>query len=145
MKTNKTEEQLYNRILINFGIGVLAYGFLYYLYNFLYLQNSVIFSLIGIFLVCAIVLYILSRKKPVKNYAHMFLFFALALLFTKLSVLTVTILGMDTFAKLQETYLLKKLLQSRIDVIIISWAGAIYLIGMVVYNFILIGKVSKKK
>lgn len=143
MKTNKTAEQLYNRILINFGVAILAYSALNILYNTLYMKNWVTFTLAGIFAVLAILCYVFSKQKPLKNYGHMFLAFTLALLFTRLSVLTVRIFGWNAFESMQNVYIIKKLLQTRTEVILISWLGAIYLVGMVIYNGILMHKVQK--
>lgn len=143
MKTNKTQEQLYNRILINFGIAIVGYVLLYFLYNKMYMRNAITFTFAGVFLAAGIACYALSKKKPLKNYGHMFTAFCVALLFTRLSVIVVTIFGWGTFEKMQEIYLLKKLMQTRWEVIIVSWAGAIYLVGMVVYNGILMAKAKK--
>lgn len=145
MKTQKTQENLYNRILINFGIGILAYSVLYFLYQKLYMNNTVTFITAGIFAAAAIVCYTLSNKKPLKNYGHMFAAFTIALLFTRLSVITASILGMEKFFELQNIYFFKKLMQTRIEVIIISWLGALYLIGMLIYNSVLMVKAGKKK
>lgn len=147
MKTKKTQEQLYNRILINFGIGILAYTLLYFLYQKLYMKNWITFSFAGLFIVAAIVFYALSAKKPLKNYAHMFTVFGVSLLFTRLSVIVATVIGMEKFISLQEIYWIKKLLQTRTEVIIIAYAGALYLIGMLIYNSVLMyhaGKTEKK-
>lgn len=144
MNTNKTQEQLYNRILINYGIGAVGYILLYILYSKLYMKNTVTFAFAGIFLVAGIICYALSKKKPLKNYGHMFIAFFLALLFTRLSVLVVKVLGWDLFGKMHEIYFWKKLMETRIEVIIISWAGALYLVGMTVYNGILMSKAGKK-
>ncbi len=141
----KTQEQLYNRVLINYGIAILAYILLYVLYNKMYMRNAVTFTFAAIFLVAAIICYALSKKKPTKNYGHMFIAFFAALLFTRLSVLIVTLFGWNAFAKMQEVYFLKKLMQTRWEVIIISWAGAFYLVGMTIYNGILMAKAGKKK
>lgn len=144
MKSTKTQEQLYNRILINFGVAILGYILLYFLYQKMYMRNVITFTFAGIFLVAGIVCYALSKKKPLKNYGHMFIAFCVALLFTRLSVLVVTFLGWDTFSKMQEVYFLKKLMQTRWEVIIVSWAGAVYLVGMLIYNGILMAKAGKK-
>ena len=144
MKTTKTKDQLYNRIMINFGIGALSYALLYFLYLKLYMKNSVTFLLSLAFIAGAIVCFVLSKKKPTKNYGYMFLAFALCLLFTRLSVITTTFIGLDKFISLQEIYFFKKIMQTRIEVILISWAGALYLFGMLCYNLILI-KSSKRK
>lgn len=144
MKSTKTQEQLYNRILINFGVAILGYILLYFLYQKMYMRNVITFTFAGIFLVAGIVCYALSKKKPLKNYGHMFIAFCVALLFTRLSVLVVTFLGWDTFSKMQEVYFLKKLMQTRWEVIIVSWTGAVYLVGMLIYNGILMAKAGKK-
>ncbi len=144
MKSTKTQEQLYNRILINFGVAILGYILLYFLYQKMYMRNVITFTFAGIFLVAGIVCYALSKKKPLKNYGHMFIAFCIALLFTRLSVLVVTFFGWDTFSKMQEVYFLKKLMQTRWEVIIVSWAGAVYLVGMLIYNGILMAKAGKK-
>lgn len=144
MKSTKTQEQLYNRILINFGVAILGYILLYFLYQKMYMRNVITFTFAGIFLVAGIVCYALSKKKPLKNYGHMFIAFCIALLFTRLSVLVVTFFGWDTFSKMQEVYFLKKLMQTRWEVIIVSWTGAVYLVGMLIYNGILMAKAGKK-
>lgn len=145
MKTNKTQEQLYNRILINYGIAILAYVLLYVLYNKMYMRNTVTFAFAAIFLVAGVVCYVLSKKKPLKNYGHMFIAFCAALLFTRLSVLVVTLFGFNNFSKMQEVYFLKKLMQTRWEVVSVSWGGALYLVGMTIYNGILMAKAGKKK
>lgn len=144
-KTNKTQEQIYNRILINFGIGILAYSLLNILYQRFYMKNVITFTLAGIFLATAIVFYALSKKKPLKNYAHMLIAFCIALLFTRLSVIVTTFIGMERFLALQETYLIKKFLQTQTEVIIIVFLGAIYLVGMLIYNGILMNKVKSEE
>ncbi len=145
MKTEKTQEQLYNRILINFGIGILAYALLYFLYQKLYMKNWITFTLAGIFIAAAVVFYSMSGKKPLKNYGHMFLIFGAALLFTRLSVIVATVVGMEKFIALQDIYWVKKLLQTRIEVMIIGWLGALYLVGMLVYNGVLMYRVGKEE
>jgi len=145
LKTDKSQEQLYNRVLLNFGIAVLAYGLLHLLYQRLYMKNWITFTLAGIFIAAAIVCYVFSKKKPTKNYGHMFLAFGIALLFTRLSVIVGSIIGMDNFIKLQEIYLIKKILQTRWEVIVVVWAGVLYLAGMLIYNGILMYKVGKEE
>lgn len=145
MNTQKTQENLYNRILINFGIGILAYAALYFLYQKLYMNNTITFITAGIFAAAAAACYALSKKKPLKNYGHMFAAFTIALLFTRLSVIIVSIFGMEKFFDLQNIYIVKKLMQTRTEVIIISWLGAVYLIGMLIYNSILMVKAGRKK
>ena len=106
VKTKKTQEQLYNRILINFGIGIIAYSILYFLYQKMYMDNTVTFTLAAILAVGAVVCYVLAKTKdkPLKNYGHMCVAFCLALLFTRLSVITATVIGMEKFIALQDNY-----------------------------------------
>lgn len=145
MKTNKTQEQLYNRILINFGIGILAYSLLYFLYQHLYMKNWVTFTIAGVFFALAILFFVLSKKKPTKNYGYMFVAFGGALLFTRLSVIVASVIGFNNFISLLDIYWLKKLLQTDIQVRIIVICGAVYLVGMLVYNSILMYKAGKRE
>ena len=145
LKTDKTQEQLYNRILLNFGIAVVAYGALYFLYQRFYMKNWITFTLAGLFIAAAVICYGLSKKKNTKNYAHMCVAFGVALLFTRLSVIVGSVIGMDNFMKLQEIYVIKKILQTRWEVILVVWSGIVYLAGMLVYNSILMYKVGKEE
>ncbi len=142
----KNQEQLFNRILINIGIGILAYIFLYIMYAKFYMMPSLVFA--AIFFVLAIVGYVLSAKKiaNVKNYAHMFIGFTLCMLFTSLSRIFGYILGLQKFIELINSYYFFKILvNTRYEVILISWLGAIYLVGMVIYNSVLIYKAGNKR
>ena len=143
-KKKKTQDQLLNRILINIGIAVIAYILLYILYAKFYLAPAIP---IGIaFIVIAIAGYILSGLKVinVKNYAHMFLAFGLCLLFTRLSVFAGTILGIEKFIELINTSkLFKVLMNSRYEVIFITWLGVAYLAVMLIYNTIRICRTGK--
>ncbi len=145
-KKKKNQEQLLNRILINIGIGILAYIFLYILYARFYMIPSLIFA--AVFFVLAIAGYILSAKKivNVKNYAHMFIGFTLCMLFTSLSRICGYILGIHKFIELiNKYYFFKILMNTRYEVILITWLGVIYLVGMIIYNSILIYKAGNKK
>ena len=141
----KTQEQLFNRILINIGIAVIAYILLYILYAKFYLAPAIP---IGIaFIVIAVIGYIVSGLKliKVKNYAHMFLAFGLCLLFTRLSVFAGTVLGMEKFIELINTSgLFKMIRNSRYEVIFITWLGAAYLAVMLIYNTVMISRAGKK-
>lgn len=141
----KTQEQLFNRILINIGIAVIAYILLYILYAKFYLVPAIP---IGIaFIVIAVIGYIVSGLKliRVKNYAHMFLAFGLCLLFTRMSVFVGTVLGMEKFIELINTSgLFKMIMNSRYEVIFITWLGAAYLAVMLIYNTVMISRAGKK-
>lgn len=147
-KKGKTQEQLFNRILINIGIAILAYILLYILYAKFYMMPALLVAVI--FFVLAVAGYIISTLKVtkcnVKNYAHMFLAFGICLLFTNLSRILGSIMGMEAFMNLHETSrLFKMLVNGRYEVIIISWLGAFYLLVMLIYNTVLINKAGNKR
>lgn len=142
----KNQEQLLNRILINIGIGILAYIFLYVMYAKFYMMPSLIFA--AVFFILAVAGYILSAKKiaDVKNYAHMFIAFTLCMLFTSLSRIFGTVLGIEKFMELiNSSYFFKMLVNSRYEVMLVSWLGGIYLVGMIIYNSVLIYKAGNKR
>ena len=145
LKTDKTEEQLMNRILINLGIGALAYILLHILYARLYMQNFATFLTAGIFALAAAGFYICAAKTgKFKNYGHMFLAFTLALLFTRLSYITSLIIGGQRFMMLINSgYIWKSAFNTQKQVILISILGGVYLLGMLVYNGILMTKAGK--
>lgn len=144
----KTEEQIFNRILINFGIAILAYILLYVLYAKFYMNYALTIAVI--FFILAAVGYVVSSKKlckyDLKNYSHMFVAFGLCLVFASLSRVLGTILGLSTFSTLIKTYpFFKMLVNTRYEVILISWLGAAYLVGMLIYNTVLINNKGKKR
>lgn len=147
LKTDKTEEQLMNRILINFGIGILAYILLYILYAKLYMQNFATFLTAGIFALAAVAFYIFSAKTgKYRNYGHMFVAFTLALLFTRLSYITSLIIGGQRFmAIINSGYFWKMVFNTQKQVMLVSILGGVYLAGMLVYNGMLMAKAPKNK
>ena len=146
LKKRTTQEQIFNRILINIGIAIVAYITLYVIYTKFYLVPAIPIGIV--FLILSAVGYILSAKKIVRavNYAHMFLAFALCLFFTRLSVFVGTAVGMTRFIEIiKSSEVMAKLMNSRYEVILISWLGAIYLLIMLIYNSVLIYKIGRKK
>lgn len=146
-KIKETEEQLFNRIMINFGIAIVAYSFLNILNTAYYMQPAMMFG--WIFLALAILGYVLHFTKIVKvkiiNYAHTFLAFSLAMFFASLSRITAALFGMEGFIKIHNSSeIIKKLMSSSNAVTIISMLGAVYLVCMLVYNSVLIHKARKK-
>ena len=140
----RENEHIENRILINFGIGVLAYILLRFLYVNKYMDDVWTFSFAGIFAICAVVFYVFSkRNEKLKNYAHMFSAFCAALIFTRICRIAYWIFGMSTYMKLYNIRFFNILFTTRYDVILISLLGAVYLAGMLIYNCILITKQSK--
>ena len=146
MNNKKTQEQLFNRILINIGIAIAAYIFLYVIYAKYYLSPAIP-SAICCFILAAAG-YVLSAAKVIKvrNYAHMFLAFGLALMFTRLSVLVGNAVGIERFMAIKNSSRFMNILfNSRYDVILITWLGIIYLVLMLIYNSVLISRAGKKK
>lgn len=144
-KEKKSQEQLLNRILINIGIAVLAFIFLYVMYAKYYMMPSAVFMLV--FFALAVVGYILSAAKviKVKNYAHMFLAFGFCMMFTNLSKILGAVMGMERFTNLIKTSdIFKILVNTRYEVIILTWLGVVYLVGMLIYNTVLINKAGRK-
>lgn len=144
-RKKKTQEQLLNRILINIGIAVLAFIFLYVLYAKYYMMPSGIFAIV--FFVLAIIGYILSavRVINVKNYSHMFLAFGFCMVFANLSKICGAVIGMERFMNLINTSgVFRMLVNTRYEVIVLTWLGVLYLIGMLIYNTVLINKAGRK-
>ena len=144
----KTEEQLLNRILINFVIALISYIVLYIMYARFYMMNSMIFGFV--FLGLSILGYILNATKILKfsviNYAHMFLAYSFAMFFANLSRIFGTMFGMQKLLMLTDSsQFFKMLFNGRIEVIIISWLGAVYLIAMLIYNTVLINRKQGNK
>ncbi len=140
------EEQLVNRIMINYGIAVIAYIVLYILSNKLNMRYSVVLPLAGVMLAAGVVCYIFHKKSgKTRNYGHMFIGFTVALLATQSSFLLWKLFGVEAFRMVYNIGIFPKLLNSHNAVIGISWLGVLYLLGMTVYNIILIQKEKNMK
>ncbi|MCX7714985.1 MAG: hypothetical protein N2171_04590 [Clostridia bacterium] len=140
-------EKIVNRILINFGIGIVAYILLWFLLSKLAMDNAPVFSLAAFFAAAAVVFYVLSAKKglPLKNYAHMFVAFSCALLFTKAAVIVSSVVGINRFVSLLNQKFLKVAFNTTYEVKFIAILGALYLIAMLIYNCVLIARISNEK
>lgn len=140
-------EKLENRIIINYAVAAVAYMTLSTLYKAPFHMNfKYVLPVAGIMLIAAIVCYLLHKKfKKTANYGHMFLAFAIALGFTNLSTIVYKVFGANVFNSLYSISLFEKIMNARNAVVIVSVLGAIYLVGMTIYNGILIYKENKKK
>lgn len=140
-------EKLENRIIINYAVAAVAYMTLSTLYKAPFHMNfKYVLPVAGIMLIAAIVCYLLHKKfKKTANYGHMFLAFAIALGFTNLSTIVYKVFGANVFNSLYNVSLLQMLMNAKNAVVIVSVLGAIYLVGMTIYNGILIYKENKKK
>lgn len=140
------EEKLVNRIIINFGIAILAYIVLSVLFNKFYMKWQIVLPLAAIMLLAAVFCYIFDKKTgKTKNYGHMFIAFGIALLLTQSSFIIWKVFGADVFNSLYKINVIKMALNSRNAVIGISWLGAVYLVVMTIYNCIEISKERKKR
>lgn len=143
MKYTK-EESLVNRILINYGVAIIAYILLYFLLNKYYMKYSIVLPIAGVMLIAAVVCYLLQKKTgKTKNYGHMFIGLAAALIVTQSSFIIYRVLGEKIFSALTSVWIIDKAVNSRNATIGIAWLGAIYLVIMTVYNAVLISKEKK--
>lgn len=140
-------EKLENRIIINYAVAAVAYMTLNTLYKPPFHMNfKYVLPVAGIMLIAAIVCYLLHKKfKKTASYGHMFVAFALALSFTNLSTIIYKVLGQNVFNGLYSISLFQMLMNARNAVIIVSVLGAIYLVGMTIYNGILIYRENNPK
>lgn len=144
---NKFEiEKLTNRIIINLGVAFFAYILLWVMSK-LFMPNSLVFTLIGIFAAAAVLMLVLSKKcgYPLKNYIYMFTAFTLALIYTKLSVIITMFIGIHNCVLLQNIKFFSILLNTSVAVKTIAILGGVYLVIMLVYNQTKIIKLSKTK
>lgn len=130
----KKQEKIVNRILINFGIAILGYGLLWFLYTKTYMANGITFGIAGAFLIAAVVCFAVRKKAKAQNYGWMFLAFAAALVFTRLSAILFRILGSGIFMNMIRYRFFEILVNTRYEVILIYILGILYLVGMLVYN-----------
>ena len=153
-ESEKRVLRLENRIIINYAVAVVAYM----VFNILVtgytnpdVRNAIIFSLAAIFVVAAVVCYVLNKKTgKTKNYGHMFIAFALALLFTRGSIVIYKLFGNKDFEFIYDFKLFglplgEKLVNAQFATHTVAWLGGIYLVLMTVYNGILIHKETTKK
>jgi len=140
-------ERITNRILINVGIGALAYILLWVLFSKLYMPNVTTFAIAGLFAVAGVVLYYLAKKKelPLKNYAYMFFAFCAALLFTRLAQIVSLFIGQYRCAALTNIPFYRILFNTSFEVKVIAILGAFYLVMMAVVSTVQIYRISKEK
>ena len=140
-------EKLENRIIINYAIAAVAYMTLSALYKAPFHMNfKYVLPVAGVMLIAAIVCYLLHKKfKKTANYGHMFIAFAVALAFTNLSTIIYKVFGQNVFNGLYSISLFQMLMNARNAVIIVSILGGVYLVGMTIYNGMLMYKENNKK
>lgn len=146
MIKNDSIEKITNRIFINFGIAILSYIFLWILISKFNMDCFIVFIVAGIFFVSALFCFILYliKKYNIKNYAYMLAVFSVLLLITQSSFIVSNIIGINKFSSLIRNYpIMRVIFDTANDVKFIAVAGAVYLIIMLVYNCVIISRISK--
>ena len=141
----KKIEKIENRIIINYAIAAAAYMLLNTLKNYpFYMQHKTVWPIaIGMF-VAALLCYGLHIKfKKTANYGHMFIGFTLALLLPISRWVIGEKINYGLYNSLMNNEIFYKVTNSATAVKLISWAGVVYLIGMTIFNGILIYKVNQ--
>ena len=140
----KKIEKLENRIIINYGIAAVAYMALNTLKNYPFnMQYKTVWPIAIVMFVAALLCYGLHIKfKKTANYGHMFIGFTLALLLP-ISRMVIGRINMGLYSSLMNVEFFAKITNSANAVKIVSWLGVVYLVGMTIYNGILIAKVKK--
>lgn len=147
------EDRIVNRILINFGIGILAYLVLWVLWRAT-LNNVAVIITAAIFAVCAIICFIMTKFKVViamnksksfLSYGIMFVAFIIALAIIKSSYIVSWIVGVPRFLELAKNAKFEQMINAQNDLIFVAIAGAVYLGAMLIYNIVLLFKLHKHK
>ncbi len=138
----EAEDRIVNRILINFGIGILGYIYLWVLWK---ANLSSIFVLISaaVFLIAAVACFVVGKikNKAYVPYGIMFAGFTAASLVIKSSFVVSKIIGMEKFmALMQSSQTAVKLLNAKNDVMIVALCGGVYLLAMLIVNIALLIK-----
>lgn len=148
MKNTNRIEKITNRIFINFGIAILAYILLWVLISRLSMSYIPVFVISGVFFVLSVLFYLLYKVKgfPLKNYAYMFIIFAVCLLFTQSSFIVSSIMGIHKFSEiLRNSHFMQIIFNTAYEVKFLSIAGAVYLICMLCYNCYMINRLSNNR
>ncbi len=159
---NKSEKnKITNRILINFLVGICSYIVLYLIYaltmgglgSYKYVTYRIpaVYALLIVFVVAAIILYVLSAKKnkKFKNYAHMFVGLAAGAFLLNLSPITAAVFKLfgarDVFFSLyQSNAIFANIMNTQKMIIAVAILGVIYLVGMFIYNLCIMNRKSTK-
>lgn len=138
------EDRIVNRILINFGIGIAGFVFLWILWK-ANLSTSLVMISAAVFAVLAIACFVVGKmkNKGYVPYGIMFAAFTVAALAIKSSYVLSKIIGMERFMTVMQNPAMVKLLNAKNDVIFVALCGGVYLAVMLVVNIVLLIK-SKK-
>lgn len=143
-KRQEAEDKIVNRILINFGIGILGYVFLGILWK-MNIPWSIAASAAVVFAVFAVVCFVACKikSKAFLPYGVMFVCFALASLFIKSSYVVSKLIGMERFVALMETSRAAKImLNASNDIKAVAIGGGVYLAVMLIVNIVMLTKLK---
>ncbi len=143
-------ESLENRLMINYAIVAGVYVLWNYMNNMISNFKTIynitmilaILSLVG-----GIVCYAFHKKtQKTKNYGHMFIVFALALIYTRCSTFVYKIFGGNVFNTLNSNPFLQKFLFNSANAAkILAVLGIVWIVFITVVTVIQIRKESNKK
>ena len=145
IRNKYTLENITNRIFINLCIAVGAYIFLWILISKMSMSYIPVFISAGIFFAAAVICYILYKVKQfrIKNYAYMLAVFSLALIFTQSSFIVSSIIGIHKFSDMvHNSHFMQIIFNTSYEVKFISVSGAVYIISMLIYNCVIINRIS---
>lgn len=138
-------EKLENRIIINYGIAALAYLVLNTINNPPFnMRYNVVLVMCAVMLAAAIACYLLNIKfKKTANYGHMFIGFTLAL-FLPISRRAIGSVNINLYNSMMKVGFIEKITNTANAVKLISILGVVYLVGMTIFNGVLIYKENHK-
>ena len=137
------EDRIVNRILINFGIGIFGYIFLWFLYK-TNLSTIHIMISAAVFAAASVICFIVAgvKNKGYLPYGIMFASFTTAMLIIKSSYILSKIVGMERFVDMMKNETLIKLVNASYDLRFVAVCGGIYLFVMLVVNIIMIARLK---
>lgn len=143
-------ESLENRLMINYAIVVGAYILWNYMNNMITsieTKYTVTMILAILSIIGGVVCYVFHKKtKKTKNFGHMFIVLALALIYTRCSTVIYKIFGGNVFNTLfNNQFLQKYLLNSANAAKIIGVLGIVWIVFITVLTIVQITKESSKK
>ena len=141
LEIQEIEDTIVNRILINFGIGIAGYVFLWMLWR-VNLPTTTVFVSAAVFAVMAVVCFVLGKikTKAWTPYGIMFCAFTVAMLIIKSSYVVSKFIGMEKFMTLMQSSAAVKLLNARNDVMFVAICGGVYLAVMLIVNIVMLIK-----
>lgn len=145
-KKQEIEDRIVNRILINFGIGSLAYIYLMVLWR-RNLSPTMLIVSASVCAAAAVAMFVLTKVKSKKclSYGIMFTGFSLASCVIMSSRVVSAIVGGEKFEALMQSASVVKLLNAKNDFMFIAVLGGVYLVCMLMVNIYLLVRSKQEK